>query len=149
MEPASRLRMEHAPSPPEHSASRLGGSGPRFSGDPVRKIACHETPEGMVDRPRPYFVQANLCRGTRSIATGLHDRECKIIRWNRDGENAVSSQGALVRRRMADAAGRKRIRFAPWQIAGRTGRFPLPRACAAEESLSEGVRQLCRPFGGL
>src|SRR5437667_2896995 len=39
---------------------------------------------------------------------------------------------------MADAAGRGRIRVAAPYITGRTGRLPLPRACAAEESLSEG-----------
>src|SRR5262245_9175077 len=40
---------------------------------------------------------------------------------------------------MANAAGTERIRVAPRQITGGTGRFPLPRACGAEELVSELV----------
>jgi putative sugar O-methyltransferase len=72
MESASRRRMEHAPSSSEYSASRLGRTDPRFSRDPVRKIACYEKPKGVVDLPRPYPLQDNVCRGTRSAPTGLH-----------------------------------------------------------------------------
>jgi hypothetical protein len=140
---AARRRMERTPSSPEHSASRLGGSDPRFSGGPVREIASQAKPEGVVDLPRPDAVQADLCRGTRFVATGLHDRECQNVRRDRDGENAVSSQGAVVHCGVADAAGRERIRVAPWQITGRTGRFPLTRACAAESCLTTMLRASC------
>jgi len=128
-------------------SQRLGaewrGPDPRLSGGPVRKNACDEKPEGVVDLSRPGAVQADLCRGTRFVATGLHDRQCQNVRRNRDGENAVSSQGAVVHRGVADAARRERIRVAPWQITGRTGRFPLTRACAAESCLTTMLRATC------
>src|SRR5216684_1310932 len=63
-------------------------------------------------------------------------RECRII------------LGTVVDRGVADAAGRKRIRVAAWQITGRTGRFPLARACAAESCLTrmEGRSIAARAF---
>src|SRR5713226_775090 len=55
------------------------------------KSPATRSPEGVVDLPRPLAVQADLCRGTRSPATGFHDRECQNVCRNGDGENAVSS----------------------------------------------------------
>src|SRR5712664_323986 len=144
MEPAPRPQLEHSPSSLEHSASRSRGADPRFSRGPVRKDACDAKPEGVVDRPRPYALQADLCRGTRPAATGLHDRTRRKVRQNRHGENALSPEGAVVHRGVADAAGTERIRAAPWQVTGGTGRFPLPRACGAQAGVTaRGCPQFC------
>src|SRR5262249_56153008 len=40
---------------------------------------------------------------------------------------------------MGKGAGRKRMGVGAWQIRGGTRRFPLPRACGAEEFVSELV----------
>src|SRR5262249_49008771 len=132
MESAPWRQLEHAPPSLEHSASRSRRADPRFSRGPVRKDARGAKPQRGVDRSRPHALQADLCRGTRPAATGLYDRERQNVRQNRDGENALSPQGAVVHSGMVDTAGTERIRVAPWQITGGTGRFPLPRTCGTE-----------------